>query len=200
MNIMISKSQTFSRGSIDLIPFEILDSEILNEILVWRNHLNVRLNMYNSSIISKDEHKLFIEGLKTNFNKQYWLVKRKNQDCGIVNIESYFNNFEESEWGYYLSPRFIGSGVGIEVAYECVQLFFEKLGVKKLIGQIKESNSENRRIQMALGFKTLNLTIKNGENYMYTILEGKVPDNEFKIFQKRLFYERKSKFNIDSNL
>lgn len=197
---MINKSQTFSRGSIDLIPFEILDSDMLNEILEWRNHLNVRLNMHNSSVISKDEHFLFIEGLKINFNKQYWLVKRKNQDCGVVNIESCFNSFEESEWGYYLSPRFIGSGVGIEVAYECVQLFFEELVVKKLIGQIKESNSENRRIQMALGFNVLNFTIKNGENYVNTILEGKIPENEFKIFQKRLFYERKSKFNIDSNL
>lgn len=182
--------EELKRGNISFTSFTLLDEEQLLEILSWRNHEAIRVKMNEVGIISKDDHLRFCRSLPNKENHRYWLVHRKNIACGVVTLNSLKDNFKKSEWGYYASPKFMGSGVGLEMAYEAIQIFFEKVGVLKLLGYVKESNLENLRLQKLIGFQVSGKTEKNGVPLVETVREDPLPEKEFKQFQKRVVYGR----------
>lgn len=184
------KFEVLERGKIHLTSFTKLDRALQMEILNWRNNFDIRTQMNNTEIISDNCHLTFCESLKDRENQIYWLVRRKGKPCGVVYLISKSKVFTDAEWGFYAAPTFLGTGIGLEMAYESIQLFFEEIGIQNLHGYIKETNQENVRMQQAIGFKTLGLIEKDGVSLVETILTEKLPEETFKNFKKRLFYGR----------
>ncbi len=118
------------------------------------------------------------------------MVERKGKRCGVVYLINKSIRFTDAEWGFYLAPAFLGTGIGLEIAYECIKLFFEEIGVQSLHGYIRETNYENLRMQQAIGFKTLGIVEKDGVTLIDTVLTEKLPEATFKFFQKRLLHGR----------
>ncbi len=79
-------------------------------ILDWRNDDNVRKWMYNSDIILKEEHFLFIESLKSNRAKQYFLVSSKDQLIGVICFTDIDIVIKASEFGIFSNPNLKGNG------------------------------------------------------------------------------------------
>lgn len=184
------RHEFLKRGKISITSFTLLDEEMLLEILGWRNHNDIRLMMNEMKPIRPADHLRFCSNLVENTQARYWLARRKEKPCGVVYLHSLENDFIKSEWGFYLSPNYLGSGVGLEIAYEAIQLFFEKIGVRKLFGYVKETNLENLRLQKLIGFKSGALLVKNDVRLVETTLTQKLPEEEFKNFQKRVIYGR----------
>jgi UDP-4-amino-4,6-dideoxy-N-acetyl-beta-L-altrosamine N-acetyltransferase len=185
--------EILERGNIQLISFIKLDKASLLEILSWRNHEEIRKQMNTTDIIAEERHLIFVESLKRREDLIYWLIERKGKRCGVVYLINKSTRFTVAEWGFYAAPGFLGTGIGFEMAYECIKLFFEEIGVQKLHGYIKETNYENLRLQQVIGFKTLGIIKKDGVTLVDTALTERLPEETFKIFQKRLLHERKSK-------
>ncbi len=182
--------EVLERGRIHLTSFIILDKDSLFEILGWRNQEAIRMQMINTEIIPDDIHLTFCESLKGREDVIYWLVERKGKRCGVVYLINKSIRFTDAEWGFYLAPAFLGTGIGLEIAYECIKLFFEEIGVQSLHGYIRETNYENLRMQQAIGFKTLGIVEKDGVTLIDTVLTEKLPEATFKFFQKRLLHGR----------
>jgi len=184
------KNEVLERGRIHLTSFTKLDQTSLLEVLSWRNHEAIRMQMNTTEPISYKNHLTFCESLKDTEDVMHWLVERKGRRCGVVNLRSMSDGFTEAEWGYYAAPAFLGTGIGLEMAFECIQMFFEEMGVKRLHGYIKETNQENLRMQESIGFETYGITEKGDVTLVNTVITEKLPEEEFKFFQKRLLYGR----------
>lgn len=187
--------EDLKRGRIRLTNFTRLDEANLLEILEWRNDINIRSQMVNSELISPHSHLNFCSKLVNQKESIYWLVRRKDVSCGVVYLHRLANDYSKSEWGYYTSTKFHGSGVGMEIAYESIQLFYEIIGVKLLYGYIKVTNLENLRMQKVLGFRQLGVVVKNSQELIETVRDSKFTEMDFKSFQKRVIYGGYSKEN-----
>lgn len=179
------------RGKLTFISFTELDEECLREILNWRNHDAIRSQMNTSEIIPWEAHKAYCYSLMDKKDVLYWLIERNSKPCGVVYLRGMENGLQIAEWGYYSSPQYLGTGIGLEMAYEAIKLFFNVLDVRKLHGFIKTSNRENQRIQQAIGFSIGDTIINNGIELVDTLLDEDIPENNYREFQKRLLYGRK---------
>lgn len=172
------------RGNISLVNFTELSDSILKELLIWRNDINIRSKMKSSVLINEEEHLSFVENLKKSKKSYYWLALRKNIKIGTVYLHLDDN---EAEWGYYLAPDYIGSGLGLELGYESIHIFFEEFRIYQLNGYVKTTNKENRNLQEILHFK-LN-EFKNNGLFHYYMSENdfKAMPKTYKEFKKTLF-------------
>jgi UDP-4-amino-4,6-dideoxy-N-acetyl-beta-L-altrosamine N-acetyltransferase len=173
---------------IEFFDFVDLQKDDLLKILAWRNHKDVRKWMKNTNVISKAEHFEFVNNLSGDTSRKYWYVKCKKKPTSVVYLNNLHKN--EAEWGIYLAPNKIGSGLGLEICYYSMKLFFEELGLDKIHGYVKRTNHENIKLQKMISFKInskddefIHFTL-NKERYIF-----KYPDN-FKKFRKQIVYGR----------
>lgn len=78
-------------------------------ILEIRNLESVKSNLYNQHNILQDEHFAFIESLKNNKNKQYFLIRFCGKILGSINFA--FKG-EEAEFGFFANPNLNIGGIG----------------------------------------------------------------------------------------
>ncbi len=133
-------------------------------VLNWRNSGRIRENMHTNKIISKEEHFDFIESLKDDESKKYFLIN----DIGVI----YFNNIKNcrAEIGLYANPTKFGVGSllmdcivnfdfdslcleVIETNYRAIELYLEYKFHKVDRKKIKDKNiiymervDENRKV------------------------------------------------------
>jgi UDP-4-amino-4,6-dideoxy-N-acetyl-beta-L-altrosamine N-acetyltransferase len=116
---------------IDLNPDEVL------LVWKWRNHDSVRKWMYDTSVIPFQNHLKFLENLKKNRAKSYFMVKRNNIPTGVFSIEALGN--QTGEFGFYLAPEFHGLKLSTEYYYHILgyvfySQHFEKITANTLVG------------------------------------------------------------------
>ena len=124
--------------------FKSITNEEVHLVFEWRNHIEIRKWMYNEDLIPFDKHIMFIENLKSDDTKQYWLVQRKGIYTGITSIVDYANN--KGEMGYYISPYLHKMNIGIEFYYFCLEFLFEKQKIQEIDGYALASNSKANSI------------------------------------------------------
>ena len=148
-----------------LINFINMNEKEARMVLRWRNSPQIRKWMYDSHKISWDEHSKFIESLKHQNQKFYYLVKRKNEYLGVINLVKVDWKNKNAYLGIYVAPEKIGMGrrlgrVLLKLAFEFFHLhtlklevikdnfraitFYKKLGFKKE-GELKEFVIRNGR-------------------------------------------------------
>ncbi len=176
----------WKKDNIEFENFLLLDRKKHLMILEWRNHVDVRVNMRNQTIIDELEHFNFIESLKGNVDKQYWLVRRKGREVGVVYMNYEDIDQREMEFGMYLSPNYLGTGIGLEVGFEALHFFFNKFSIDFLNGYVKIENTENILIQRSLGFQEE----QQGDmiKFIYSRVELQKLTKHFREFRKILIY------------
>ncbi len=111
--------------------FTSLNEMEIRQVWEWRNHAEIRKWMYNQDIIPIENHMQFIENLKNDSSKQYWLVERKNIPIGTMSIVDIKE--KTGEWGYYIAPEFHEKNLSIEcghkTACEIEKIIDEKFGI-----------------------------------------------------------------------
>lgn len=119
-------------------------------VLNWRNHDNVRKWMYNTSNIGLDDHLSFIKTLNNSEDKYYFMVLRHGHPLGVFNLIDYQNN--EGEFGFYLSPDFHDSNLGIEFYFSVIEYCFDVLKAEKLVGYALVTNKGANSFNSLFGF------------------------------------------------
>lgn len=127
-----------------------IDRNESDMILDWRNHESVRKWMFNSNIISLKEHQEFLERLKTDLSKRYWLVFNSNNPIGVTSLIRIHNN--HAEWGYYLEPSLHETTLSIELYYYTLGFFFDNLGFRLLYGYELPANKGASSLNTLFGF------------------------------------------------
>ena len=116
----------------------------------WRNHIEIRKWMYNDHIIPIENHIQFIDGLKNNTAKQYWLVQRRNIGVGVMSVVDIKE--KNGEWGYYIAPKFHEKSLGVEFYYYSLEYLFRMTEMECLYGYALVKNIAANSLNDLFGF------------------------------------------------
>jgi UDP-4-amino-4,6-dideoxy-N-acetyl-beta-L-altrosamine N-acetyltransferase len=144
----------------EIINFVNLGNNDLRTILTWRNNEAVRRWMFNSSEISLDTHLSFVEDLRVSNSKSYWMVKFDDLDLGVVYFVDINQEEKMAEFGLYLNPDLLASGLGFELFYLALNLGFNYLGLHSIISQSKIGNRNTLVLHEFFGMRESHIVQK----------------------------------------
>src|SRR5690554_7482984 len=75
----------------------------LEQVLQWRNHLEVRRFMYTTHEIRLEEHRKWFAGASMNPATELLIYQQEGKAQGFVNITR-AHCAEVADWGFYLAP------------------------------------------------------------------------------------------------
>jgi UDP-4-amino-4,6-dideoxy-N-acetyl-beta-L-altrosamine N-acetyltransferase len=133
----------------------------------WRNNESVRKWMYSDDPISLDTHFKFIESLKSDESRSFFLVKRGNKYVGVYSLVNKKNH--SGEGGFYLSPDLKDENLSVEFCYYTFSFLFEKQRIEKIFGYALVDNKNANALNRLFGFSQLetNKTIDGVEKSYY---------------------------------
>ena len=122
----------------------------LEQVLVWRNHPEVRRYMYSTHEIRKDEHCVWFTNANNNPAVALLIYEQEGKSQGFVNITR-THSAEVADWGFYLAPDAPkGSGGGL--GKQALNYAFEQLRLHKVCGQALGFNTRSIAFHKRLGF------------------------------------------------
>lgn len=129
------------------------DSELLM-MLSWRNQENVRKNMYNTHIISEEEHLSWYEkSVRNNPSVQYFMYENAQQKpLGIVCFTNIDRTNQQSSWGFYTTYE-APKGTGSCMEFLALDYAFNELKLHKLSCEVLEHNLAVVRLHKKFGFQ-----------------------------------------------
>lgn len=136
---------------ITLINFINLTMDEKKMVLTWRNHPDVKKWMYMHNNISLESHLNFIEILKDQQDKIYFVVKQKDDYLGVIDF--YNITVESCKFGLYTNPQNTTFGFGKILIEQCIQYAFEHLRIDTLRLEVFSSNKRALNIYEKFGFK-----------------------------------------------
>ena len=143
---------------IKLINFTDLSNDEKKIILEWRNNPNIKKWMYTQSDITLESHLNFIDSLNNSKDKLYFLVKKEDENIGVI----YFTQIEPNESlhiGIYSNPHLKGYG---KILLETIIYFsFEILKVEKIFSEVYFENERAFSLYKIYGFKEYSYKIVN---------------------------------------
>ena len=170
----IDKNRTYEVNDYSFRNFIHLDNEQVKQVLEWRNNPQIRQYMYNKEEIPLEGHLTFVKGLVNRIDVAYWLVYRKNEPIGVVNLIDIDEELERAELGYYMIPSRMSSGLGVEFVYHLLLFSFNEIHVKQLIGAIDTKNKNALLVDEYMGFvlgETKSLSEESDARYIEWTLE-----------------------------
>ncbi|MGD6894409.1 UDP-4-amino-4,6-dideoxy-N-acetyl-beta-L-altrosamine N-acetyltransferase [Bacillus infantis] len=129
-----------------------ISEDDLQTILDWRNNESIRKVMYNSKIISKEEHVNWYKGIKvskTNLSKIFYY---DNIPYGVLNINKVDRTNSKCEWGFYIGVNHAPKGIGTILGYTSLNYIFGELSIRKLCAEVLSFNDKSVKFHQKLGF------------------------------------------------
>ena len=136
--ILIEMIEEFFIYNCELVNFVTLDIKEKEMILGWRNNSSVREWMYNQEPIPLESHLKYIEFLKKSKDKRYFLVKKNNEDIGVIDFVNITS--DTVHMGLYANPK--SKGVGKVLLENISKYAFEELKVKKVFAEVFAENKK----------------------------------------------------------
>ena len=134
-----------------LKDFTTLSDEGVWLVFTWRNMPQVAEFMHNKAV-SLESHLRFLESLKCDFSKKYFLVFKDKTPIGVIdfiNIKA-----ESCEFGLYQNPLL--KGYGGDLMQEVLNYAFNVLNVESLNATAFSDNTKAINL-----YKKFNFTLKS---------------------------------------
>jgi UDP-2,4-diacetamido-2,4,6-trideoxy-beta-L-altropyranose hydrolase/UDP-4-amino-4,6-dideoxy-N-acetyl-beta-L-altrosamine N-acetyltransferase len=135
---LYEKLKEYIPQKIELINFTSLSKKDAAMVLAWRNHENVTKWMRTTHEISLKNHLQFIQSLKNQKKKCYFLVKQVLEPIGVIDFVQ--KEKKSFEIGLYANPYI--SGFGKILMQEILHYGFGNLRAKVLLITVVKSNSK----------------------------------------------------------
>ena len=135
-----------------LINFTDMNEEEQDKVLSMRNDKRIRRWMVNDKVITREEHKAFMDALKTDTTNHYFLVKR-NEYNGVVSLNRYDSYNRRAYLGIYANPDLSGKGAGTACMQVLLYLAFEVFGLHTLKLEVISDNIRAIQLYEKFGFE-----------------------------------------------
>ena len=142
-------------------------------VLAWRNHPDVRRNMYTQHEITLDEHQRWFERTMPDPKKHLLIFEQNQHPLGFVNFNE-TGNGGIADWGFYVAPD-APKGSGRQLVRAALNHAFTRLKLHKVCGEVLAYNPRSIQFHQALGFQqegTLRDQHFDGERYHHIICFG----------------------------
>ena len=123
----------------------------LQIIFSWRNHPEIRKNMYTHHEITWDEHIAWFERISADTSCRYFVYVVDEALQGVVNFTEISQTHRNAFWGFYSNPA-APKGTGIEMEYLALNMAFEEIGMHKLNCEVIAFNQAVINMHIKVGF------------------------------------------------
>jgi RimJ/RimL family protein N-acetyltransferase len=82
-------------------------------------------------------------------------VKKKEKIIGSIYLTKVDYCKKDAFWGIFLNPNYIGTGLGVEIEFESMKLFFQEFNFSSIKGEVLEKNNDSHSIQTRFNFKEI---------------------------------------------
>ena len=121
-------------------------------LLSWRNHPDVRRHMFNSQMITLEEHKKWFYSALDDSYRNLLAFEISGVPRGFVQLT--FNTTRQlATWGFYVAPD-APRGTGGQLGRSAITYAFQELALHKLFGQVLAGNERSIRLHQSLRFHT----------------------------------------------
>lgn len=137
--------------TIELVNFVDLSLDEKKMVLEWRNHPDVRKWMFTQDKIELHDHLAFIESLKNRRDSLYFLVKKGNQDIGVIDFTDIDEKNRMTQFGIYTNPNL--TKIGGLLMESIIDYAFKVLKIDTLIAEVFEKNISAIKLYDRYNFK-----------------------------------------------
>lgn len=128
------------------------DEKMKMEVRTWRNYDFVRENMFNTHIISEDEHKEYLERLKKSISDKQYIAFCGMEPFGVINTHTDFKG-KRLEFGYYLTDeKYVNGGFGAILEYVLLEHAFFDLRLDTVFCRTLSTNKKVIALHKRFGF------------------------------------------------
>lgn len=122
----------------------------LNQVLQWRNHIDVRRFMFNQHEITEEEHLNWFDKTSIDPARHLLIFEIDNTPQGFVNLYQH-GSTPVADWGFYLSPN-APKGSGYQLGLCALNYAFNNLNLHKVCGEVLAFNERSIQFHFKLGF------------------------------------------------
>jgi UDP-4-amino-4,6-dideoxy-N-acetyl-beta-L-altrosamine N-acetyltransferase len=141
----------FAIRNLQLNSYFLLSEEEQLKVLSWRNHASVRSVFLQQTEISVTEHIRFIESLKSDQTKRYWMVSHYTNQIGSLDL--YRITERDCFWGYFLAPHIQKSSLGLLLEFAVMEIVFDRMGLSVLKCETLAHNENALKIHRQFGYR-----------------------------------------------
>lgn len=124
-----------------------------HRILEWRNAQHVRHWMRNTDLIGVEEHETWFARMSNDPDRRDYVFESDGVPMGVVNFTGVGSCEGRMEWGFYLAERDRPRGMGTVMGSLALDLAFEHLGARVVIGDVVAANAVSIRYHRKMGFE-----------------------------------------------
>jgi UDP-4-amino-4,6-dideoxy-N-acetyl-beta-L-altrosamine N-acetyltransferase len=118
-----------------------VDEKLQRQLLSWRNREDIRKSMINQHEIGLPEHQEWLKNLAASLTQKNWLIFVDGFAVGSLYLTNINRADLSSQWGFYIGdPEFRGKGLGKEILYQFLVMFFEELKFRRLMTKVLSNN------------------------------------------------------------
>jgi len=136
-----------------LLNFVNLSAEELELVRRWRNHPEVRRWMYTDREITEEEHRRFVESLRSSEERLYFLVRGAERDLGVIYFTGISLRHRRAYMGIYADPCRRQPGTGKLLCNLAVGFAFGVMKLHTLKLEVVEDNERALRLYRRCGFE-----------------------------------------------
>jgi len=162
-------------GLYKFINFTELNEFEINLVHKERNNLEVRVKMFDNKLIPIQEHLTFLENLKKDNTKIFFLVKRANLYIGVYSLVKIGDG--NAQGGFYLFKEAREKNLVIDFLYNTITYIFNNYLITNINGYALKDNKAANRINKFLGFRD-SIPSKSNELYYYTEIQKHIWQTE----------------------
>ena len=152
-----------------------IDESDLPLLLDWRNRKPIRRVMFDSDMISWEQHSRWFNKLKNSDSTVSKLFYFDHIPYGMLNITQIDSINNTCEWGFYIGSPKAPKGMGTILGYTALNYIFQELQIRKLTAQVFDFNDKSINFHKRMGFteegKLRAHVLKNGQ-YIDVFLYG----------------------------
>lgn len=139
-----------------------VDLQLQMQVREWRNHIDIRKNMYTDNIITEQEHEAWIESLLSNQFTKVFIAYHKDDAIGLVLLTNINTLHKSADWAFYLNPDFLTKkGLGTLMEYYFLTYSFDNFDIEKLNCEVLEINPSVIKLHKKFGFMEEGVFRKN---------------------------------------
>jgi UDP-4-amino-4,6-dideoxy-N-acetyl-beta-L-altrosamine N-acetyltransferase len=138
----------------------------LHTVLGWRNHPDVRRNMFTQHEIGAEEHQRWFERSTSDPRRHLLIYERGELPLGFFSF-TLSEHANVADWGFYAAPD-APKGTGRAMGQLALDHAFGALGLHKVCGQAIVYNRRSMSYHLAMGFRQEGLLREHhfdGERY-----------------------------------
>lgn len=124
----------------------------LEKVLEWRNEESIRNVMFNSEIITNEQHTKWFHRISKSPYDISKIFYYDEVPYGVLNITRIDKVNETCEWGFYIGNQSSPKGMGAILGYTALNYIFEELLIRKLSAQVLNNNKKSINFHEKLGF------------------------------------------------